>query len=185
MPLFRKDDHNAAMRHCLEALTALVDGAREHAPTWDDDIWQARVRRRLVDAGAGVFLWGFLDKLASKDVSDWRTRANVVEHALARTFDHETATAVASSLPVEPRDRGLGRGLFTDGQQAALGLVDKIGAGGGPSSHGVLLAAMTSGYLKTRLKRGGELVRGRAETGGAAARGGRRCAPDAGADRPR
>ena len=117
MPLFRRDDPDAAMRHCLDALNALVDGAREHAPTWDDDIWQARARRRVEDAGAGVFLWGFLDKLASKDVSDRRTRANMVGHALALTFDHETATAVASSLPADPR--GVGMVLFTDGQKAA------------------------------------------------------------------
>ncbi len=62
-------------------------------------------------------MWGFLDKLASKDVSNRRTRANVVKHALARTFDHETATAVDSSLPAERR--GFEWLLFTDGQKAA------------------------------------------------------------------
>ena len=43
-------------------------------------------------------------------------------------------------------------------QQAALALADKIGAGGGRGSYGGSLAAMTSGYVKTRLNRGGEPV---------------------------
>ena len=94
MSLFRRDDHNAAMRRCLDALTSLMDDARKHARPLDDDDWQALVRRGLETGGAGVFLWGFLEVLAAKDVRTWEIRANVIGRSFDRTFGHETARAV-------------------------------------------------------------------------------------------
>ena len=120
MRLFRRDDHNAAMRRCLDALTSLMDDARKpsvrHARPLDDDDWQALVRRGLETGGAGVFLWGFLEVLAAKDVRTWEIRANVIGRSFDRTFGHETARAVFDDLPSSRH--GVGTSLFIDGQKA-------------------------------------------------------------------
>lgn len=113
---FHKDGHNAAMQESQDALRTIFNEIHNLSPQLEDDIWLARVKRRLIDSGGGIFLWGFLDIITSKHVRDYDLRSNITGQAIARQFDHKTSQAIHAEL--NSSSENLILGMFKDGQKA-------------------------------------------------------------------